>query len=69
MVYRKLKRLDSANRSPIYALLGETFDGVAIIRAYDSQTFLTKRSKGMLDRQQNAYYYIIYMYYVWLKTD
>ena len=56
MTYRELKRLDSVNRSPIYALLGETIDGVATIRAYCSESSLTNRLTRMLDNQQNAYY-------------
>jgi len=56
MTYRELKRLDSVSRSPIYALLGETIDGVATIRAHDGEPSLTLRLKKMLDIQQNAYY-------------
>jgi ATP-binding cassette subfamily C (CFTR/MRP) protein 1 len=56
MTYRELKRLDSVSRSPIYALLGETIDGVATIRAHASEPTLVLRLKKMLDIQQNAYY-------------
>ena len=56
MTYRELKRLDSVSRSPIYALLGETIDGVATIRAHASEQTLILRLKKMLDVQQNAYY-------------
>ena len=56
MTYRELKRLDSVNRSPIYALLGETIDGVATIRAFCGETALMSRLRAMLDTQQNAYY-------------
>jgi len=56
MTYRELKRLDSVSRSPIYALLGETIDGVATIRAHASEPTLILRLKKMLDVQQNAYY-------------
>merc|ERR1719401_798287 len=54
--YRELKRLDSINRSPIYALQGETLDGVLTIRAFDAQETLNNRMLAMLDTQQTAYY-------------
>lgn len=54
--YRELKRLDSITRSPIYALLGETLDGVLTIRAFEAEESLNNRMVGMLDVQQNAYY-------------
>ena len=56
MTYRELKRLDSVSRSPIYALLGETIDGVATIRAHAAEPTLVLRLMNMLDNQQNAYY-------------
>ena len=54
--YRELKRLDSVSRSPLYALLEETLDGVSSIRAYRAQKTLMKRMEGMIDQQQNAYF-------------
>lgn len=54
--YREVKRLDSVARSPIYALLGETLDGVSSIRAFNAQEYLMRRIVGMLDAQQNAYF-------------
>ena len=56
VTYRELKRLDSVARSPLYALLGETLDGVSSIRAFNAQEHLLNRITGMLDQQQNAYY-------------
>jgi ATP-binding cassette, subfamily C (CFTR/MRP), member 1 len=44
------------NRSPLYALLGETIDGVATIRAFSAQQALTRRLISSLDLQQHAYY-------------
>lgn len=56
ITYRELKRLDSVNRSPLYALLGETVDGVATIRAFNAQSALVRRLKMFLDTQQHAYF-------------
>ena len=50
--YRELKRLDSVNRSPIFALLGETVDGAPSIRAYNAGPSLRKRMEQMVDLQQ-----------------
>lgn len=54
--YRELKRLDSVSRSPLYALLGETLDGIVTIRAYHAERTLLSRIRSMLDVQQNAYF-------------
>jgi ATP-binding cassette subfamily C (CFTR/MRP) protein 1 len=54
--YRELKRLDSVQRSPIYALFGETLDGVSTIRAFDAQRPILNRMKTMVDDQQHAYF-------------
>jgi ATP-binding cassette subfamily C (CFTR/MRP) protein 1 len=56
MTYRELKRLDSVTRSPIYALLGETLDGVLTIRAFNAQDTLNDRMVSMLNIQQTAYH-------------
>lgn len=49
-------QLDSVCRSPIYALLGETLDGVLTIRAFEAEKSLSKRMVGMLNTQQTAYH-------------
>jgi ATP-binding cassette subfamily C (CFTR/MRP) protein 1 len=59
MTYSELQRLDSVGRSPIYALLGETLEGVSTIRAFSAQTTLSDRLRFMLDRQQHAFYLTI----------
>jgi ATP-binding cassette subfamily C (CFTR/MRP) protein 1 len=56
ITYRELKRLDSVNRSPLYALLGETVDGVATIRAFSAERALVNRLTSFLDVQQHAYF-------------
>ena len=54
--YRELKRLDSVSRSPIYALFGETLEGVATIRAFKAQPILKKRIMRLLDENQTAFW-------------
>jgi hypothetical protein len=49
-------QLDSVCRSPIYALLGETLDGVLTIRAFEAEKSLSDRMVGMLNTQQTAYH-------------
>jgi len=56
--YRELKRLDSSTRSPLFALLGESVDGVAVIRAFAAEHSLNDRMASMLDMQQHAYYLV-----------
>ena len=48
--YREIKRIDSVSRSPIYALLGETLDGVTTIRAFRVQELLANRMIKLMDR-------------------
>jgi ATP-binding cassette subfamily C (CFTR/MRP) protein 1 len=54
--YRELKRLDSVQRSPVYALFGETLDGASTIRAFKAEKSLLNRMATMLDNQQHAYF-------------
>jgi ATP-binding cassette subfamily C (CFTR/MRP) protein 1 len=54
--YRELKRLDSVQRSPVYALFGETLDGASTIRAFKAENSLLNRMVTMLDNQQHAYF-------------
>lgn len=54
--YRELKRLDSVQRSPVFALFGETLDGASTIRAFKAESYLLNRMVAMLDSQQHAYF-------------
>ncbi|OQR84874.1 ATP-binding Cassette (ABC) Superfamily [Achlya hypogyna] len=52
----ELQRLDAVSRSPVYALLTETLDGLATIRAYEVQTAFAAKQAALLDTNQRAYY-------------
>jgi ATP-binding cassette subfamily C (CFTR/MRP) protein 1 len=54
ITYRELKRMDSINRSPLFALLGETVQGVSTIRAFSAQQALVRRLTNFLDIQQHG---------------
>jgi ATP-binding cassette, subfamily C (CFTR/MRP), member 1 len=56
LTYRELKRLDSINRNPRFALLGESIDGVASILAFLAHLALIRQLTASLDLQQHAYY-------------
>jgi ATP-binding cassette subfamily C (CFTR/MRP) protein 1 len=66
MTYRELRRLDSVTRSPIYALLSETLDGVLTIRAFGAEENLNKRMISMINLQQSAYH-LTYAAQCWLS--
>jgi ABC-type multidrug transport system fused ATPase/permease subunit len=53
---RELARLDNISRSPIYALFGETIDGLSTIRAYKMEERLSARNARLLDDNQRAYF-------------
>ncbi|TDH72543.1 hypothetical protein CCR75_004880 [Bremia lactucae] len=53
---RELQRLDSISRSPVFALLSETLDGIPTIRAYRAETRFSTRNEEMIDRNQRAYF-------------
>ncbi|OUM60193.1 hypothetical protein PIROE2DRAFT_54778 [Piromyces sp. E2] len=46
---RELKRIDALARSPIYAHIAETLDGLSTIRAYHEQEHLIKRNQYLVD--------------------
>ncbi|GAB9464782.1 Atp-binding protein [Globisporangium polare] len=53
---RELQRLDSISRSPVFALLSETLDGLPTIRAYGAETAFARKNEEQLDRNQRAYF-------------
>ncbi|KAH9075967.1 hypothetical protein Ae201684P_012457 [Aphanomyces euteiches] len=53
---RELQRLDSISRSPVYALLTETLEGLPTIRAFGAENQFAARNEYMLDRNQRAYF-------------
>jgi ABC-type multidrug transport system fused ATPase/permease subunit len=53
---RELTRLESTSRSPIYALFGETLDGISTIRAYRSEERFQAKNDLFLDNNQKAFF-------------
>ncbi|POM64943.1 Pdr transporter, partial [Phytophthora palmivora] len=53
---RELQRLDSISRSPVFALLTETLDGLPTIRAYRAETQFATKNEELIDRNQRAYF-------------
>lgn len=56
---RQLQRMDSILRSPLFAHLSETLDGVTTIRAYRAQQRFRALNSTKLDSQQRAYYLLV----------
>jgi len=53
---RELQRLDNISRSPVYALLGETLDGMDTIHAYSVEELFVQQNETLLDTNQRAYF-------------
>ncbi|KAG3116515.1 Multidrug resistance-associated protein 1 [Phytophthora idaei] len=53
---RELQRLDSISRSPIFALLSETLDGLSTIRAFGVENIFIGHNNYLLDKNQRAYF-------------
>ncbi|CAI5723801.1 unnamed protein product [Hyaloperonospora brassicae] len=53
---RELQRLDSISRSPIFALLSETLDGLSTIRAFGVEKSFIDHNNYLLDNNQRAYF-------------
>ncbi|KAG0152553.1 hypothetical protein CROQUDRAFT_55936 [Cronartium quercuum f. sp. fusiforme G11] len=53
---RELKRIDAVTKSPIYAMFGETLNGLVTIRAFGHQNRFVSENESRLDRNQEAYF-------------
>lgn len=53
---RQLRRIESANRSPIYSHFLETINGTTTIRAFTQQERFTRENHFKVDEYQVAYY-------------
>ncbi|RLN47454.1 hypothetical protein BBJ28_00013553 [Nothophytophthora sp. Chile5] len=53
---RELQRLDSISRSPIFALISETLDGLSTIRAFGVEDNFVGQNNYLLDKNQRAYF-------------
>ncbi|KAE8915667.1 Multidrug resistance-associated protein 1 [Phytophthora fragariae] len=53
---RELQRLDSISRSPIFALLSETLDGLSTIREFGVESSFIGHNNYLLDKNQRAYF-------------
>jgi ATP-binding cassette, subfamily C (CFTR/MRP), member 1 len=56
---RELKRIESITRSPLYAHIGETMDGIATIRAYHEQGRFISTNETMLDETNSPSFLLI----------
>ena len=53
---RELKRLEGIGRSPIFAMLGESLDGISTIRANDKIVFFSRAFEKLHDAHTRAYF-------------
>lgn len=53
---RELQRLDSVSKSPIYAHLGQTLNGLATIRSYERSDDFIAESDLRVDNNTKAFY-------------
>jgi len=55
---RDLKRLESANRSPLYQQFGETISGITTIRAYGDETRFIRDNAGRINTHNRPFIYL-----------
>nr|KAJ3413496.1 hypothetical protein HK105_002059 [Polyrhizophydium stewartii] len=55
---RELKRLDSITRSPLYASIGETLNGIATVRAYREQERFVLRNNQLVNINIAPYFLV-----------
>jgi len=53
---RQIRRLDSAAKSPLYSLIGDSVNGLHVIRAFGAQKALVNHCDGLIDVSQKAYF-------------
>ena len=55
---RQVKRIDSAERSPLYTLVGEALAGTVTIRAFGASDLVISNSLALLDRASRPFLYL-----------
>jgi ATP-binding cassette, subfamily C (CFTR/MRP), member 1 len=53
---RQIKRIEGVTRSPIFSLLNESLNGLAVIRAFKLQPLLFERMLAAIDQNEKAYF-------------
>jgi len=56
---RELKRLEGVARSPIFAMMNESLNGIATIRANDAKKYFIKKFEGVHDAHTRAFFSFI----------
>ena len=55
---RQVKRIDSAERSPLYTLVGEALSGTVTIRAFGASDMVISNSLALLDRASRPFLFL-----------
>ncbi|KAJ1982361.1 hypothetical protein H4R35_000316 [Dimargaris xerosporica] len=56
---RVIKRIESTSRSPVYAILSETLDGVGVIRSFRATAHFQQRFVAALNQNSRAFFIFI----------